>query len=217
MTEHITPYRQKSISQFVLASSSPRRKELVATLNLSLPVSIFSVETDEHIEASWTPTEAVEKLSISKAQAVCSALHSGQAPSNISSEQSLILAADTVVVLENDILGKPSSMEDAVSTLMRLQGKTHQVMTGVTLLHSGTGEKVVRHRITDVVMRSLSESFIRKYVSTGESMDKAGSYGIQGKGALLVDEIHGCYFNVVGLPISMVSEMLEHFNVKVLY
>lgn len=216
MSELKMPYDYKSISQFVLASSSPRRKELVASLNLSLPVSVFSLDTDESIASSWTPTEAVEKLSEAKARAVYTALQNGHGREDIALEHAIILAADTIVVLDKQILGKPSSMEDSIATLMKLQGRAHQVITGVTLLHGGSKETLIKHRVTEVVMRQLTENIITKYVATGESADKAGSYGIQGKGAILVDEIHGCYFNVVGLPLSLVAEMLEYFHVKVL-
>ncbi|MCR8655702.1 Maf family protein [Paenibacillus endoradicis] len=216
MNERIMPYDYKSISRLVLASSSPRRKELVATLDLSLPVSVFSLDTDETIQTDWSPSDTVEQLSLAKATAVRQAILAGEAAEYSFDENSLILAADTIVLLDNDILGKPSSIEDAVTTLMRLQGREHQVLTGVTLLHTGTGETLVQHRVTHVKMRPLAEETIRSYVATGESSDKAGSYGIQGKGSILVDSITGCYFNVVGLPVSLVAEMLLHFDVLVL-
>ena len=216
MDECIKSYNHQSISQLVLASSSPRRKELVATLDLSLPVSVFSLDTDETIQAEWSPSETVEQLSLAKATAVREAILAREILDFSFDENSLILAADTIVVLDNDILGKPTSIEDAVTTLMRMQGKEHQVLTGVTLLHSRTGETLVQHRVTHVKMRPLSVEMIRSYVATGESADKAGSYGIQGKGSILVDSITGCYFNVVGLPVSLVAEMLTHFDVMVL-
>jgi len=216
MNERIMPYDYKSISRLVLASSSPRRKELVATLDLSLPVSVFSLDTDETVQADWSPSETVEQLSLAKATAVREALLAGEAEEISFDENSLILAADTIVLLDNDILGKPTSIEDSVKTLMRLQGREHQVLTGVTLLHTLTGEQLVQHRVTHVKMRPLSVEMIRSYVATGESADKAGSYGIQGKGSILVDSIKGCYFNVVGLPISLVAEMLQNFDVLVL-
>ncbi|MCM3632449.1 Maf family protein [Paenibacillus camelliae] len=197
-----------SVSQLVLASSSPRRKELVALLDLSLPVSVFSVEVDESIKADWKPAEAVEQLSMAKAKAVAQAIADNKAPSHID-QHALILAADTVVVLDEQIIGKPRSRAEAVQTLKRLRGREHQVYTGVTLLHPLTEKQRVSHRATEVQMRHMSDSWIEQYVATGESDDKAGSYGIQGKGAIFVDGIHGCYFNVVGLPVSLVAQMLE--------
>gem|GEM_PF-5306648 len=155
------PYDNKSISRLVLASSSPRRKELVATLDLSLPVSVFSLDTDETIQADWSASETVEQLSLAKATAVRQAILAGEASEISFDENSLILAADTIVLLDNDILGKPSSIEDAVTTLLRMQGREHQVLTGVTLLHAGTGEMLVQHRVTHVkIDLSLRKQFV---------------------------------------------------------
>lgn len=206
MNEHINQHQM--VSQLVLASSSPRRKELVALLDLSLPVSVFSVEVDERIADDWKPAEAVEQLSLAKAKAVAQAVADNKAPSHID-QHSLILAADTVVVLDEQIIGKPSSRAEAIQTLKRLRGREHHVYTGVTLLHIHTEKLIVSHRATEVQMRHMSDPWIEQYVATGESDDKAGSYGIQGKGAIFVDAIHGCYFNVVGLPVSLVAQMLE--------
>jgi len=206
----------QSISCFILASSSPRRKELVAALDLSLPVSVFSVETDEAIDPKWSAKEAVERLSIQKAKAVEEAIHRGACPTELMHSSALILAADTVVVLDGKILGKPDSEADAVLTLTKLQGRSHQVYTGVTLMNSSTGQMLTSSRSTEVNMLPLSKTMIERYVATGEPMDKAGSYGIQGKGALFIDRIDGCYFNVVGLPISLVAGMLQQWNISVL-
>jgi len=203
------------VSQLILASSSPRRKELVALLDLSLPVSVFSMEVDETIDAAWKLAEAVEQLSKAKAIAVSRAIAEGKAPSHIERESALILAADTVVVLDEEIIGKPQSRAEAIETLKRLRGRAHHVYTGVTLLHNNTEKQLVSHRATEVQMRHMSDTWIEQYVATGESDDKAGSYGIQGKGAIFVDGIHGCYFNVVGLPVSLVAHMLEQFQVNI--
>ncbi|WP_168123762.1 Maf family protein [Paenibacillus sp. HB172176] len=202
----------ESISRFVLASSSPRRKELVASLDLSLPVSILSTNADETIEEHWSPGEAVEQLSLRKAMAAKERL--AQSAEEWSS--SLILAADTVVVLDNDILGKPGNADDALRMLALLQGREHAVYTGVALLHGGTGEYCLSHERTFVTMKNNGNDILERYVATGEPMDKAGAYGIQGLGATLVEGIRGCYFNVVGLPLSRLADMLVQFRIYVI-
>ncbi|MGM0879990.1 MAG: Maf family protein [Bacillota bacterium] len=202
--------RNESISRLVLASSSPRRKELVASLGLSLPVYILSTDTDESILPGWTPVQVVEQLSLRKAQAAASMLQQKQ-----DREPSLIIGADTIVVLDGDVLGKPSHDEEAKAMLRRLQGRSHEVYTGVACVLSSNGEAAVAHRMTKVQMKPLSEQQIAGYVATGEPHDKAGSYGIQGLGSTMVDRIDGCYFNVVGLPLALLSDMLAQYDVHV--
>ncbi|OBZ12838.1 MULTISPECIES: nucleoside triphosphate pyrophosphatase [Bacillales] len=203
--------RNEAISQLVLASSSPRRKELVASLDLSLPVYILSTDTDETIEASWSPEQVVEQLSLRKANAALKMLQQKQAV-----ETSLIIGADTIVVLDGDVLGKPVDDEEAKVMLGRLQGRTHEVYTGIACVLSPSGEASIAHRMTKVKMKSLSDEQIARYVATGEPRDKAGSYGIQGLGSTLVDQIEGCYFNVVGLPLSLLSDMLAAYDIAVM-
>lgn len=202
--------RNESISQLVLASSSPRRKELVASLGLSLPVYILSTDTDESILPGWSPVQVVEQLSLRKAQAAVRMLQQKQ-----DKETSLIIGADTIVVLDGDILGKPSHDEEAKAMLRRLQGRAHEVYTGVACVVSSNGEAAVAHRMTKVQMKPLSEQQIARYVATGEPRDKAGSYGIQGLGSTMVERIDGCYFNVVGLPLALLSDMLAQYDVHV--
>lgn len=202
--------RNESISQLVLASSSPRRKELVASLGLSLPVYILSTDTDESILPGWTPVQVVEQLSLRKAQAAARMLQQKQ-----DKEASLIIGADTIVVLDGEVLGKPSHDEEAKAMLRRLQGRSHEVYTGVACVLSSNGEAAVAHRMTKVQMKPLSEQQIAGYVATGEPHDKAGSYGIQGLGSTMVDRIDGCYFNVVGLPLALLSDMLAQYDVHV--
>lgn len=202
--------RNEAISQLVLASSSPRRKELVASLDLSLPVYILSTDTDETIEAGWSPSEVVEQLSLRKAKAAIPLLQQKQEVPT-----SLIIGADTIVVLDGDVLGKPADDEEAKSMLRRLQGRSHEVYSGVACVLSASGEALVAHRKTKVMMKPLSEDQIARYVATGEPRDKAGSYGIQGLGATIVEQIDGCYFNVVGLPLSLLSDMLASYDIAV--
>ncbi|MBM7563779.1 Maf family protein [Paenibacillus sacheonensis] len=198
------------LRQLVLASSSPRRRELVASLDLSLPVLILPSDTDEGTPPDWQPSRIVEQLGLRKARATAGLL----APED--RDGSLVIGADTIVVLDGEVLGKPLDREDAIRTLSRLQGRRHQVFTGVACLDPHTGREITAHRKTEVVMKPLDPEVIARYADTGEPLDKAGSYGIQGRGAVLVDRIDGCYFNVVGLPLSLLADMLSEFNIAVI-
>ncbi|MGO4538103.1 nucleoside triphosphate pyrophosphatase [Paenibacillus sp. 2TAB19] len=216
MKEHSHPLMghtqlgNEPISRIVLASSSPRRKELVASLGLSLPVYILSTDTDESIELGWKPDYVVEQLSLRKASA---AVHMLQNESD--NQPSLVIGADTIVVLDGEVLGKPKDEADARHMLQRLQGRSHEVYTGVACVPSMNGETIVMHRMTRVWMKPLNDKQIANYVASGEPMDKAGSYGIQGLGATIVERIDGCYFNVVGLPLSLLSDMLARYDIAV--
>lgn len=198
------------ISRIVLASSSPRRKELVASLDLSLPVYILSTDADETVEEHWTPQTTVEELSLRKALAA-QAMLLGRKDNAGASD--LIMAADTIVALDGDILGKPRNDDEAASMLERLSGRRHDVYTGIACIAIESGKTLVAFRRTKVRMKELGIERIRRYVATGEPHDKAGAYGIQGLGSTLVHEIEGCYFNVVGLPLSLLSDMLEEFGI----
>jgi len=201
----------QSISRLVLASSSPRRKELVASLNHSLPVCIFSTDVDEWVESGWTPIEVVENLSLRKARAAAEKLQE----QNGQPGASLIIGADTIVVLDGEILGKPANAGHAKAMLSSLQGRVHEVYTGVALISTGDGAESVAHRMTRVQMKPLSDEQIERYIATGEPNDKAGAYGIQGLGSTIVERIDGCYFNVVGLPLALLSDMLARYDVHV--
>lgn len=207
----MTNEEHESISRIVLASSSPRRKELVATLDLSLPVYILSTDSDETVLPGWTPRETVETLSLRKAQAALGMLQHNKA--HESTPGDLIIAADTIVTLDGDILGKPASDSEAARMLRRLSGRKHDVYTGVVCLSARNGKTIVRHQRTSVQMRELSDKRIARYVATGEPRDKAGAYGIQGLGGALVEGIEGCYFNVVGLPLALLSDMLAQYGI----
>ncbi|WP_020615881.1 Maf family protein [Paenibacillus daejeonensis] len=195
------------INQLVLASASPRRRELLEQLALSLPVKIMPTDTDESTPTHWQPAEIVEQLSLRKARA---ALHAA----GDQAADSLIIGADTIVVMDGMVLGKPQDVEDARRTLTRLQGGLHEVYSGITLLHASSGEPLVRHRMTKVHMKPLDARRIERYVASGEPMDKAGSYGIQGLGATLIEGIDGCYFNVVGMSLTLLSDMLSEYGVE---
>ena len=184
----------------ILASGSPRRKELLCNMGIR---DFHIVKPDFEEEGVFAPSPAalVEALSAGKAAAVAASLGEADA---------LIIAADTVVALEDTILGKPTDPADAAAMLARLSGKQHQVFTGVTVRR---GQQVVtQHEVTEVRFRPLSEAEIARYVATGEPMDKAGSYGIQGFGSLLVEGIRGDYFNVMGLPVCRLGQILKGFG-----
>ncbi|SEM67289.1 nucleoside triphosphate pyrophosphatase [Paenibacillus sp. OV219] len=199
-----------TIRQLVLASSSPRRQELVASLGLSLPVLILSSDADESTPQNWSPAMIVEQLGLRKARA------SAELLSSEANKSSLIIGADTIVVLDGKVLGKPSDKNDAIRMLTALEGRQHEVYTGVALIEPATSCELVYHRMTRVTMKQLGEERIRRYVDSGEPLDKAGSYGIQGLGATMVERIDGCYFNVVGLPLSLLSDMLDEFGINVI-
>jgi septum formation protein len=189
--------------QIILASSSPRRRELMAGLGIDFTVQP-SLE-DEDVPAGTAPAQMVEMLSLRKAQSSARGF-----------QQGLVIGSDTIVVLNDRILGKPSDENDAFSMLSQLQGRIHTVYSGVAVVEAGTGKYKTAHQFTKVKMRTLSEEKIRRYIKTGEPMDKAGAYAIQGLGATLVESIEGDYFTVVGLPLSLLSDMLAEFGVEVL-
>ncbi len=184
----------------VLASQSPRRKELLGLLHI--PFTVRAADIDETLCADCSLEEAVARLSRRKAEAVY-----GQG-------SALVIAADTIVVAENRVLGKPKDAAEAIQMLSLLSGKRHKVMTGVTVLCKG---KCVSHtEVTEVVFRPLSPEEIADYVKTGDPMDKAGAYGIQGAAAVFVQAIHGDYYNVVGLPVCRLSQILKEFTEETL-
>lgn len=189
--------------KLILASSSPRRKELLGTLGLSFTVQ--SSDVDETTEAGLAPQEIVEELALRKASAISSQLDDG-----------LVLGSDTIVVLDGQVLGKPADEADAFRMLSALQGREHTVYSGVALIDAQTGRREVTHSRTQVHIRPLSDTEIKAYIATGEPMDKAGSYAIQGIGATLVESITGDYFTVVGLPLCLTASMLARFGVNVL-
>ena len=173
-----------------LASSSPRRRQLLEMLGLTVRVVAPNIpEVRRPVE---TPVDYVERLAREKAMSV---------PGR------LVLGADTTVVIRDEILEKPTDASDALRMLQKLQGRTHQVVTSVALV----ADEVIHQAtdVTNVMFRKLSDDFLEAYVGTGEPMDKAGAYGIQGFGAALVERIDGDFFSVMGLPLRLVLELLE--------
>ncbi len=178
----------------ILASGSPRRKELLTQLGIEFEVC--PADVDETLEDSLKPDEVVKQLSLKKALAVAK-LHPGKT----------VLGADTVVAYDGEILGKPADEDDALNMLSLLSGRTHHVYTGVSIVYSD-GKVETFAEATEVVMYENDRQLIKEYIATGEPMDKAGAYGIQGQGAILVKEIKGDYNNVVGLPVARVARLL---------
>lgn len=235
-----------SRDSIILASSSPRRQELLRTLGL--PVRVVPSDADESVAPDWSPVEIVERLSFRKAKAVCDNLRGAQ--------QGVVLGSDTIVVLEHKVLGKPKDDGEAASMLRELQGRDHQVFTGVALLDAAAGphaddryaaagaprgkagehgaavqlgsvgrfrvlsstpdgrpEAVAGHTVSKVTFRPMSDGEIRAYVKTGDPLDKAGAYGIQGVGSVFVEKIEGDFYSVMGLPLNLLYRMLLLFGI----
>jgi len=177
----------------VLASQSPRRREILTQAGLSFTVRVSGVE--ELRRSGESPEDYVLRLSRDKARAVEAA------------PDEYVLAADTIVVVDSAVLEKPRSVEDAAAMLRLLSGRAHTVLTGVCLLHGGREESQVE--ATRVFFSRLTEAEIAAYCASGEPMDKAGAYAIQGLASKFIERIEGCYFNVVGLPVSLVYRLLR--------
>jgi septum formation protein len=187
------------MKNLVLASGSPRRKELLAQLNYRFVVASNFVS--EEVEENVSPDQFVVLLAKRKAE------HAAKVY-----QDSTVIAADTVVVLNQTILEKPSSKEEATEMLTKLSGKIHYVYTGVAIVKNN--ETTSFFEKTEVEFWKLSEEEIQTYIKTGESFDKAGGYGIQGKGATLVKKINGDYYTVVGLPIARLSRELKKLGIE---
>ncbi|MGN0350042.1 MAG: Maf family protein [Roseburia sp.] len=203
------------MSQIILASASPRRKELLEQIGIAF--EICPAKGEEKITKT-NPAEVVEELSKQKAEEVAAMLtiYGEEHQELMTPQDILVIGADTVVAVENQILGKPKDEEDACRMLRLLSGRAHEVYTGVTLFFIDKSGKMgahVFHETTKVFMKELSEKEIKRYVASGEPMDKAGSYGIQGKCAIYIDKIEGDYNNVVGLPISRIYRELEKLGI----
>lgn len=176
----------------ILASQSPRRKELMQLLETPFVVRVADVE--ETLEPGLSPAQQVAQISRRKAEAVSH------------TPQDVVIGADTVVVYGDAVLGKPVDEADAARMLTMLSGKTHRVMTGLTVLHRD--QAISETVVTEVTFRGMSQKEIDHYIATKEPMDKAGSYGIQGGAARFVEQIRGDYYNVVGLPVCRLSQIL---------
>lgn len=182
----------------ILASSSPRRLQLLQQIGIEAEVRPAAFD---ELSTGKMADEVVLANAVGKCQTVCSAC----------GDKVPVIAADTVVVLDGKILGKPKDAADAVRMLTELSGRTHKVLTGVAVSFDGTQLAEVCE--TEVIFRTLTAAEIADYVATGEPLDKAGAYGIQGRGAVFVEKINGCYNNVVGLPLTRLHLMLAKLGV----
>ena len=197
------------MKKIILGSASPRRRELLSQIGVS-----FEVRTSgrEEIYHSAIPEEIVRELALMKAENVAGDLTDEQ---NEAPKDTIVIGADTIVVLDGKILGKPVDEKDAADMIVALQGRSHEVYTGVAILdYDAQGEKNVSvHAVgTKVYVNPMDEAEISAYIDTGEPMDKAGAYGIQGRFAAYIDRIEGDYYNVVGLPVSYVYQALKRIG-----
>jgi septum formation protein len=191
------------MKQLILASASPRRKRLLE--QLGIVIKVVPSEIDEKLNPRLKPKSQAELLSLEKAQAVAK-----------NYKDAVVLAADTLVFIDDEILGKPTNEDDAKRMLKKLSGKSHRVITGFTLIHTAAKKIITESVETVVTFRKLSEKEIKSYIKKEHTLDKAGAYAAQGVGSLLIEKIDGDFFNVVGLPISKVFPLLKKFGIEVL-
>lgn len=184
------------MKRIILASKSPRRKQLMDTLNI--PYEIIVADIDEKIDTNNTLTSEIEKLSFLKALKVFN-----------ENKDALVIGADTIVVINNEVLGKPKTKEDAINMLHKLQGNKHYVITGVSIITDSKSESF--HTVSEVYFNPMSDLEIEEYVETKEPMDKAGSYAIQGIGSKFINKINGDYYSIMGLPISEIYNRLKEY------
>lgn len=184
--------------KYVLASTSERRKELLKRIinDFEVKVSDFN---EEEVEFNGNLNSYVEELAEKKGEAILDSV----------TEDSIIISADTIVSYDNKILGKPKDEEDAFKMLKSLSGNVHKVYSGVSVYNTKTDKRITVSLSTEVKFSTLTDAKIRAYIKSKEPLDKAGAYGIQGLGGVFVEEIHGCYYNVVGLPLNKVAQILE--------
>lgn len=191
------------MAQIVLASGSPRRRELLERIGIS-DFIVRVPEVEEAVPEGLSPEQVVIHISREKAEAAAKLCGPGD----------IVITADTMVFLDQDRLGKPRDEAHALAMLTALQGRRHTVCTGVTVRQGS--RRLTEAESTDVFFRPASQEELRNYIATGEPMDKAGAYGVQGRGALLVERLEGDFFNVMGLPVLRLSRMLKQFGVVLL-
>jgi len=187
------------MQQCILASASPRRVELLQQIGLQFSVSPSDI--DERLFDDERPGDYVQRLAIEKARV------------QIAQDQ-LVIAADTIVLIDKSILGKPLDKAQGLEMLMRLSGRSHQVMTGVAL--AGSGRLITQTVVSTVRFKAFDRAFAERYWASGEPKDKAGSYGVQGLGAVFIEHLEGSYSNVMGLPLFETAQMLETMGVRII-
>jgi len=187
----------------ILASASPRRKELLEKIGLRFEVEPSNYEEDMH--SGLEPHEFAQKISLEKAKAVAS-----------KHENAIVIAADTFIVFGGQILGKPHTEKEARKMLEAISGESHSVITGFSIIDTGKNKTLSKSVETKIYIRKLTSAEIDAYVKSKEPLDKAGAYAIQGLGAVFVEKIEGDYFNVIGLPLSALTEALKEFGINIL-
>ena len=191
------------MAKIILASGSPRRQELLGRMGIT-EFDIRVPEVEESCPENLSPEEIVKFISREKSDGAAA----------LCTDEEIIITADTMVFLDEKRLGKPHDEDEALKMLTMLAGRHHTVCTGVTVRRGA--KSVTRAQKTDVYFRPATEKELRAYIRTGEPMDKAGAYGVQGKGALLVERIDGDFFNVMGLPVGLLADMLRDFGIELL-
>lgn len=192
------------MKEIILASTSPRRSGLLRQIGMPFEVTPPDVDESRYsFEAD--PAGTAERLALAKARSAADR-------PDVRGRNCVVLGADTVVLFEGQILGKPEDAEDAYAMLRKLTGRSHRVLTGFALLDAGTNRSVTGHEWTTVCMRDCTDEEIRAYVDTGEPLDKAGSYGAHALGAGLITRVEGCFYNVIGLPLARLLVTLKDFD-----
>ncbi|HOD40343.1 MAG TPA: Maf family protein [Candidatus Wallbacteria bacterium] len=196
---------EKSKVKILLASKSPRRQELLKNINLDFDVAVSNFDEKSISAKDRQPGNYAGELALRKAETVADSIKAEKGV------EYLVIGADTIVVLNGEVLGQPAGADDARRMLKLLSGTANQVITGVAVISLKDGQKTIHKAFesTLVYFKQLAESEIERYIATGEPLDKAGAYGIQGLASLFVEEIEGCYFNVVGLPIMRLSKLFK--------
>jgi len=189
--------------KIILASGSPRRKEIFE--KTGLPFTVIESAYEEDMTLPLAPSDLVNFLSCGKARAVAE-----------KEKDAIVIAADTFIVFENKVLGKPKTEEKAREMLQMLNGKENNVITGVTIIDTDSGREISFYDMARIFFRNNSNETLEAYIKTGEPLDKAGAYAIQGIGAVLIDRIEGDFFTIVGLPLARLVEELKSFGIKVL-
>lgn len=190
------------MKKLILASASPRRRVLLKQIGLDFVVMPSKIE--ERFSKNQTPVEIVKELALKKVRDISKRV-----------ENAVVIGADTLVVHRGKILGKPVSQDDAFSILSALSGDEHEVITGIAIIDTEDKKEIIDVSRTRVFFRPLDEEEINRYIKSGEPMDKAGSYAIQGRGAIFVQKIEGCFFNVVGLPLALVVSHLKKLGINI--
>ena len=191
------------MKRIILASASPRRVELLEKIGLRFKVEPSNYEEDMHSELE--PHEFARKISLEKAEAVAS-----------KHKNAIVIAADTIIVFGSKILGKPHTENEARKMLETINGKSHSVITGFSIMDTGKNKTISKSVETKIHIRKLTPAEIDAYVKSKEPLDKAGAYAIQGLGAVFVERIEGDYFNVIGLPLSALTKALKEFGINIL-